>query len=48
MPAFGGADLKTLYVTSAVDKSTGQGGGVYSMQAPVAGLPNPVFDPAVG
>jgi sugar lactone lactonase YvrE len=47
MPAFGGEDLKTVYVTTAREKSTGQGGGVYSLRATVAGLPNPVFDPQV-
>jgi sugar lactone lactonase YvrE len=57
MPAFGGDDLKTVFVTTA--RQTGAaapvsgspswsaGGGVYSMPAPVAGLANPVFDPAV-
>lgn len=42
MPAFGGADLRTLYVTTA--RSRDGGGGLYAMQAPVAGLPSPAFD----
>lgn len=45
MPAFGGADLKTLYVTTARAKD-GTGGDLYAMQAPVAGLASPAFDPA--
>lgn len=45
MPAFGGPDRKTLFVTSARDKATGEGGGVYSMRVDVAGLPNRPFDP---
>jgi sugar lactone lactonase YvrE len=43
MPAFGGADLKTLFVTTARDAG-GSGGGVYSMQVDVAGLPTTLFD----
>ena len=46
MPAFGGSDLKTLFVTSARDKS-GAGGRVYSMPVDVAGLVSPPFDPDV-
>lgn len=46
MPAFGGADLKTLYLTSARDPATGEGGDLYAMEAGVAGLPATPFDPA--
>jgi sugar lactone lactonase YvrE len=45
MPAFGGPDLKTLFVTTAIDKADNSGGGVYSMRADVAGLPATLFDP---
>jgi hypothetical protein len=44
MPAFGGGDLKTLYVTTA-RAGDGSGGDLYAMEAPVAGLPSPAFDP---
>ena len=44
MPAFGGADMKTLFVTSAREKS-GAGGNVYFMRVDVAGLASPPFDP---
>jgi sugar lactone lactonase YvrE len=44
MPAFGGPDLKTLFVTTARDKSDNSGGGVYCMRVDVAGLPTPLFD----
>lgn len=47
MPAFGGADRKTLFVTTARDKKGGPGGGLYAMPVDVAGLPNPLFDPQV-
>jgi sugar lactone lactonase YvrE len=43
MPAFGGAELKTLFVTTARDAG-GTGGGVYSMRVDVAGLPATLFD----
>jgi len=43
MPAFGGPDLKTLFVTTARDNS-GAGGNVYSMPVDVAGLASPPFD----
>ncbi len=43
MPAFGGADLKTLYVTTA-RAADGSGGGVYALQVDTAGLPHPSFD----
>jgi sugar lactone lactonase YvrE len=46
MPAFGGADMKTLFVTTARDK-TGAGGDVYAMPVDVAGLASPPFDPSV-
>lgn len=45
MPAFGGADLKTLYVTTARDPD-GSGGGLYALDAGVAGLPATPFDAA--
>jgi sugar lactone lactonase YvrE len=47
MPAFGGRDRKTLFVTTARDKKGGPGGGLYAMPVDVAGLPNPLFDPQV-
>ncbi len=43
MPAFGDADLKTLYVTTARD-ADGAGGGVYAMRVGIAGMPRPSFD----
>lgn len=43
MPAFGGTDLKTLYVTTASD-ATGPGGGLYAMGVETAGMPRPAFD----
>ena len=46
MPAFGGADLRTLYLASARDPATGEGGDLYAMDAGVAGLPATPFDPA--
>lgn len=46
MPAFGGADLRTLYLTSAHDPATGGGGDLYAMGTDVAGLPATPFDPA--
>lgn len=45
MPAFGGADLRTVFVTSARDKASGEGGGVYSLQVDVPGIPNNIFNP---
>jgi sugar lactone lactonase YvrE len=45
MPAFGGADLKTLFVTTARDKKGGPGGGLYAMPVDVAGVPGTLFDP---
>lgn len=51
MPAFGGADLKTLFVTTARDKSpppgVGAGGQVYSLRVAVPGIPNPLFNPQI-
>lgn len=51
MPAFGGADLKTLFVTTARDKNpppgVAAGGGLYSLRVDVPGLPNPLFNPQV-
>ena len=46
MPAFGGPDLKTLFVTTARDV-TGAGGGVYHTEVDVAGLPTILFDPSL-
>ena len=50
MCAFGGADLKTLYVTSARQQRgteelarLPQSGGVFAMRVDVAGLPEPKF-----
>lgn len=45
MPAFGGADLKTLFVTTARDKKGGPGGDLYAMPVDVAGVPGIRFDP---
>lgn len=47
MPAFGGADMKTLFVTTARDKKGGPGGGLYAMAVDVAGIPGTLFDPQV-
>jgi sugar lactone lactonase YvrE len=51
MCAFGGADLKTLYVTSARQQRPDdelarlpQSGGIFAMQVDVPGLPEPAFD----
>ena len=50
MCAFGGADLKTLYVTSARQLRSDaelatlpQSGGIFAMQVDVPGLPEPAF-----
>lgn len=40
---FGGADLKTLYVTSAAQEGELRAGSVFSIQVDVAGLPENVF-----
>jgi len=45
MPAFGGADMKTLFVTTARDKKGGPGGGLYAMPVDVAGVRGTLFDP---
>jgi sugar lactone lactonase YvrE len=45
MPAFGGADMKTLFVTTARDKKGGPGGGLYAMPVDVAGVTGTLFDP---
>ena len=53
MPAFGGPDLKTLYVTSAAypfppeerDRHPLEG-GLFAMEAPAAGLPSTLFNPS--
>ena len=54
MVAFGGADMKTLYVTSARDGRSDEelaelphSGGVFSLRTDVAGLVEPLFDPQV-
>src|ERR1700761_8741386 len=51
MPAFGGADLKTLFVTTARDKNPppgiDAGGQLYSLRVDVPGLPNPLFNPQI-
>jgi len=53
MPCFGGPGLRTLFVTSARDDTgpggaplSGDGGQLFAMRAPTAGLPSPAFDPA--
>ena len=46
MPAFGGADMQTLFVTTAHDKKGGPGGGLYAMPVDVPGVPGTLFDPA--
>ena len=48
MPAFGGADRKTLFVTTAQDKKGGPGGGLYAMSVDVAGVQGSWFDPQAG
>jgi sugar lactone lactonase YvrE len=45
MPAFGGADMKTLFVTTARDKKGGPGGGLYALPVDVPGVPGTLFDP---
>jgi sugar lactone lactonase YvrE len=45
MPAFGGADLKTLYVTSARDESTDAGGNLFVLAVDAPGLQTGIFDP---
>jgi sugar lactone lactonase YvrE len=43
MPAFGDADLKTLYVTTA-QAADGSGGGLYALRVATPGLVHPAFD----
>jgi sugar lactone lactonase YvrE len=50
MCAFGGSDLKTLYVTSARQQRNAeelarlpQSGGIFAMRVDVPGLPEPKF-----
>ena len=45
MPAFGGTDMKTLFVTTAHDKKGGPGGGLYALPVDVPGVPGTLFDP---
>ena len=45
MPAFGGADMKTLFVTTARDKKAGPGGGLYALPVDTPGLAGTLFDP---
>jgi sugar lactone lactonase YvrE len=45
MPAFGGPDRKTLFVTTARDKTGSPGGGLYALPVDVAGVPGTLFDP---
>jgi len=45
MPRFGGPDLTTLYLTSAVDPADAVPGALYAMDVDVAGLATPLFDP---
>ncbi len=47
MPAFGGPDMKTLFVTTARDKKGGPGGGLYALPVDVAGLQGSLFDPQI-
>jgi len=46
MPAFGGPDLKTLFVTTAADDGR-EGGDLYAMDVDLAGLPPVAFDPDI-
>jgi sugar lactone lactonase YvrE len=46
MPTFGGADLKTLFVTTATDEGA-EGGDLYAMHTDVAGLAPVLFDPDI-
>lgn len=53
MPAFGGPDLRTLYLTTASDgrpaeelRRFPQSGGLFALPVEVPGLPEPLFDPA--
>ncbi|MDK1373661.1 MULTISPECIES: SMP-30/gluconolactonase/LRE family protein [unclassified Sinorhizobium] len=51
MPAFGGPDMRTLFVTTAGSRRPPEemsqfptSGSLFAMRAPVAGLPEPFFD----
>lgn len=51
MPAFGGPDMQTLYVTTAGSRRPPEemaqfphSGSLFAMRAPVAGMPAPLFD----
>lgn len=51
MPAFGGSDLRTLFVTTAGSRRSAEemeqyptSGSLFAMRAPVAGMPEPLFD----
>ncbi|MDX3972560.1 SMP-30/gluconolactonase/LRE family protein [Shinella sp.] len=51
MPAFGGVDMRTLYVTTAGSRRPAEemaqfphSGSLFAMRAPVAGVPEPLFD----
>jgi sugar lactone lactonase YvrE len=46
MPAFGGADMKTLFVTTASAEGDANPGALWAMEAPVPGLVSPPFNPA--
>jgi sugar lactone lactonase YvrE len=43
MPCFGGADLQTLYVTSAANEADANGGLIFSKRVLVAGVPVEAF-----
>jgi sugar lactone lactonase YvrE len=43
MPAFGGADLKTLFVTSVVDPQDPHGGKLFAMPVDTPGLPTTLY-----
>jgi sugar lactone lactonase YvrE len=45
MPAFGGPELRTLFVTTAADEGR-EGGDLYALDAGVSGAPIPLFDEA--
>jgi sugar lactone lactonase YvrE len=51
MPAFGGPDLKTLYLTTARDGASPEelrgfplSGGLFALESDIAGLPEPLFN----
>jgi sugar lactone lactonase YvrE len=45
MPAFGGADLKTLFVTTAIDPDDHSGGQLWAMRVDTPGLAPRAYDP---